>query len=95
MINQVIGFFDLYNQYRPTGALAHAAAPDDIAGWRQFLVWFCAALGVVLGPYALDAAGGTSAEFSVIFGSWVRLLWAAVFGAVLIALAFLCEHSTG
>ncbi|MGA7325464.1 MAG: hypothetical protein WBX25_13480 [Rhodomicrobium sp.] len=88
LINRAQRFLDLYSDYRPSHAIAHAAGSNKLAGWRQALVWLGCALGVLLGPYALAAAGGNYPEFAVIFGSGNRLFWAAVFGVVLTALLF-------
>jgi len=88
MLNRIISFFDLYAQDRPAQAFAQAAGKKQLAWWRQLLVYVGCVLGIVLGPYALDAAAGTYAPFAVMFGSPIRLFWAVVFGFVITAVLF-------
>ena len=88
MINSVIRFFDLYSQYRPEHAVAHAGGNSQFAWWRQLLVYLGCVVGVLLGPYAVAAAGGESPSLEEIFGSITRLIWALVFAFVIIAALF-------
>lgn len=88
MVNSVIRFFDLYSQYRTTEAKAQGVGKDDIAGWRQVVIYLACALGIVLGPHVAAAAAGTFPPFSVIFDSFARIFWAIIFGFVLTALLF-------
>ena len=88
MINRIKRFLDLYSQYRTPEGVAHAGGEDNLAEWRQALVWAGCFLGVVLGPYVLAASAGNYSDFEVMFGSPVRLFWAAIFGVVLTALIF-------
>jgi hypothetical protein len=88
MINSVLRFFDLYSRNRGIGNVAQGASDDEIAGWRQFVVYIACAIGIILGPYALDAATGKYVDFLTMFGSPVRLFWAVVFGFVLTASLF-------
>jgi hypothetical protein len=88
MLDQVIRFFDLYSQYRTPQSKAEGIGDDDLALWRQIVVYAACAIGIVVGPYALDAATGTYATFWTMFGSGIRLFWAALFGFVITALLF-------
>lgn len=88
MLNTVLRFFDLYSQDRSTESIAQGAKKNRTAGWRIFVVYLACVLGVVLGPFALDAAVGKYTDFMVMFGSVHRLFWAVVFGPVLTAVLF-------
>jgi hypothetical protein len=81
-------FFDLYSRNKTPYGEAQAADDYQIAAWRQVVVYLGCALGIVVGPYALDAASGHYTSFSVMFGSLIHLFWAALFGFVLTAVLF-------
>jgi len=88
MKNTILRFFDLYSRNRGPNNVAHGASQGQIAGWRQFVVYVACLVGIIVGPYALDAANGKYADFTVMFGSPLRLFWAVVFGFVITAALF-------
>ena len=86
-MNRIGWFFDLYSQYKGPQAVAQAN-DEEIAGWRQFVVYLGCAIGIMVGPYATNAAAGSFVDFVTMFGSWIRLFWAVLFGFVLTAALF-------
>ena len=88
MLNRIIRFFDLYSQYKPSGSKAESVDPDEIAIWKQFVVYGACVIGIIAGPYAVEAGAGTYVSFLTMFGSGIRLFWAVVFGFVLTAFLF-------
>lgn len=88
MLNGVAWFFDLYAQNRPEHDRGFAGDDNELALWRQLLVYLFCVIGILAGPYALAAATGTYATFAEMFGSGIRLFWAVLFGFVLTAFLF-------
>lgn len=87
MLYRLGWFFDLYSQYKGPQAVAQAN-DDEIAGWRQFVVYLACVIGIILGPFAIKASAGTYVDFATMFGSLIRAFWAFVFGFVLTAALF-------
>jgi hypothetical protein len=87
LLNALGWFFDLYSQYKGPQAVAQAS-DEQIAGWRQFVLYVSCVVGILVGPYAANAAAGNYSDFATMFGSWIRLFWAVVFGFVLTAALF-------
>jgi hypothetical protein len=88
MLDSFVRFFDLYSQDKPSGNHAQSASNQQLATWRQVVVYIACVVGIIVGPYAVDAAAGTYVSFIAMFGSGIRLFWAIVFGFVLTAFLF-------
>lgn len=88
MLNKLGAYFDLYSEYRPGRPRAQAAAKDDIALWRQLLIYLASVLGVILGPYVSAALGGTLPDPSVVFAGPNRIFWSCVFGFAVLPPAY-------
>jgi hypothetical protein len=62
-------FFFLYSQNRTLDNKAQGATDEQIAAWRQFVVWLGCAIGIIVAPYATAASAGNYTEFTTMFGS--------------------------
>lgn len=87
-MNKIISFFDLYSQYRPQGAQAQSATDEQIAVWRQWVIYLACLVGIFAGPYALEAAQGRYPSLIQVVGGPAHALWSALFAFVLTAALF-------
>lgn len=78
MLNAVARYFDLFADYRPTGAKAQAAAGSKLDAWRQWAIYLASVLGVLLGPFVPAALTGAAPPLAAAFTDLNQLLWGAV-----------------
>jgi hypothetical protein len=87
-MNKVIGFFDLYSQYRRADARAQSASDEETAGWRQAVVYLACLVGIFAGPFALEAAKGKYPPLAQLLGGWGHVFWSVLFAFILTAALF-------
>lgn len=85
-MNSIIGFFDLFSRFRGTQPRAQAIEAGQIAVWRQWVIYGCCFLGILLAPFVpIALAGGPDPTLEQIFRSPWTVIWALVFSCVLVA----------
>lgn len=87
-MNKLIWFFDLYSQYKDGRPRAQAADGSEISNWVQVLVYAACLIGILAGPFALDAVKGQYPTLLQLFGSWAHVGWSILFAFVLTAFLF-------
>jgi hypothetical protein len=80
-MNAVIRYFDLFSGYRGVPA-GYAAGAGEISVQRQFLIYLCLVLGVILGPYVPEALAGNSPVVSAMFLDANKIFWSFVLALV-------------
>jgi len=88
MVNAIVRYFDLYADWKPSGAKAHATSGAKIEGWRQLLVYLACLLGVILAPYVSAALSGSAPSFSEVFASANRIGWSAVIALAVFPISY-------
>lgn len=78
MINRIVEYFDLFSAYRTGRPKAQVATKEELALWREFLIYLSCVLGVLVGPYVPALLKGTPPDLAVVFGSAKHLFWSAV-----------------
>lgn len=87
-MNSVLRFFDLYSEYRATDARPQSANDEEIATWRQIVVYVACVVGILLGPFVVGAATGTYPAWLEVVTPVSKLIWALILGFVLTAFLF-------
>lgn len=87
-MNGLIRFFDLYSQYRVEGPLAQSATDEQIALWREVLVYLACLAGAMIAPFFADIVAEQYPALAALFRGWHHLLWSVILSFILTAAVF-------
>jgi hypothetical protein len=77
-------YFDLYSEYRPSRSKSLAPGDnDDVALWRQILVYAGCLIGVLVGPYVSAALTGNEPSLGEVLKTGNHIFWSAIIALAL------------